>query len=133
MKGEPLIKIDGWCLVSADAVDDDKKDVLGGQSFSSFMWHDCDALKFEYLDEETAGESEIRYLDEEDSQTGKCWYCMERAPNDIYTIWTIHNMSIIASLIDPMDEAWEAKYVENRIKDIEACKKSARKAGTYDG
>ena len=135
MEGEPLIKIDGWCLVSADKVEGPAKDLVeGGNVLVSFMWHDCDALKFEYIDDETVDrESEIKYLDAEDSQMGRCWYCMERAPHDLHTVWTIHNMSLISSLLDPNEESWTPKYVEERIKDIERCKEKARKGGYYNG
>jgi hypothetical protein len=134
MEGEPLMWINGWCLVSADKVDGRAKDLIGeGNVLVSFMWHDCGALKFEYIDEGSSEEDEIKYLDAEDSQMGKCWYCMEQAPHDLHTVWMIHNMSLISSLLNPNEESWTPKYIEKRIKDIERCKKKGRKEGYYNG
>jgi hypothetical protein len=134
VKGEPLVRLDGWCLVDATNVDDTKKELTHGQNFVSFMWHECESLKFEYRDEEDAQkECEIRYLDAEDSVVGKCWYCMERAPHDLHTIWTIHNMDIIREIPDPFQDSWEESYKNGRIEDIAESKKSAREAGWYNG
>jgi hypothetical protein len=127
-----LVTLSGWCLIDAKDVDDQKKELTDTQRFVSHMWHDCDALKFEYRDEEDAEvECEIRYLDAEDSQVGKCWYCMEAAPHDLHTIWTIHNMDVIQYLADPFKDSWEEKYLAGRIADIEESKKNAREAGWY--
>lgn len=133
MKGEPLIRLNGWCLVDAKNVDQSKKKLIDGQHHVSFMWHECEALVFEYRDEETDGkESEIRYLDAEDSVRGKCWYCMAKAPHDLYTVWTIHNLDIIHQLSDPPRTAWTPEYIEERIRNIESSKEAARRAGWYD-
>ena len=134
MEGEPLLWMDRWCLIDAKNVDDGKKSLLNGEEFVSFMWHECEALKFEYRDEDDAGtDCEIKYLDAEDSVMGKCWYCMERAPHDLHTVWTIHNMDIIHSLPDPLKDSWESKYLDSRVKDIAESKKNAKKAGWYNG
>ncbi len=133
-RGKALVEMDGWALIDAKDVDDQKRELTNTKYFVSYMWHDCDALRFEYRDEEDAEtECEIRYLDGEDSQMGKCWYCMASAPVNIKTLWTIHNMSIIHHLDDPLKESWEEKYLQGRLEDIEESKKNAREAGWYDG
>jgi hypothetical protein len=134
MVGEPLMWVDGWALIDPKNVDDAKKSLIQGEKFVSFMWHDCDALKFEYRDEEDdRKECEIRYLDAEDSVVGKCWYCMTPAPHDLHTVWTIHNLDIIHTIPDPWGDSWEEKYLKNRIADIEESKKNARESGWYHG
>ncbi len=134
MKGEPLVRMDGWCLVDPKHISDEKKRLINGEDFASFMWHECEALKFEYRDEEAEEtECEIRYLDSEDSLIGKCWYCMMQAPHDLHTLWMIHNMDIIHNMPDPLKNSWETDYLKSRIKDIEVSKENGRKAGWYNG
>jgi hypothetical protein len=129
-----ILSIEGWRLIDAKVVDDRKKGLIDVSEFVSFMWHNCEALMFEYRDEEDAEtECEIRYLDAEDSVMGKCWYCQEAAPHDLHTVWTIHNMDIIHNIPDPRNDSWGEKYLENRIKDIETSKNNAREQGWYHG
>lgn len=136
MKGEPLVSIDGWHLVHEKNVSDGVKSLIESEALLSFMWHECEALVFEYRDEEEAAEncdeSEIRYLDGEDSQMGKCWYCMVKAPAHLHTVWTIHNMDVIPNLADPLTNAWSPKYLKTRLEDIKANKKKAIKEGWYE-
>ncbi len=134
VRGKALIEMDGWALIDAKDVSTEKKELTNTKEFVSYMWHECEALKFEYREEEDGGEeSEIRYLDGEDSQMGKCWYCMGSAPVGMKTLWTIHNMSIIHHLMDPLKESWDEAYLKSRLVDIEEFKKKARAAGLYDG
>ncbi len=133
MKGEPLMKIDGWCLVDASSIDDATKSLIDGQEFVSFIWHDCESLKFEYKDAVVNG-SEVRYLDAEDSVMGKCWYCMEDAPHEVHTVWTIHNMDFIHAIPErPGGNSWLTKYRVGREEDIKYKKKKAREEEFYDG
>jgi hypothetical protein len=134
MKGEVLMEIDGWALIDPKNIDDEKKRLVDGQKFASFMWHACEALKFEYRDEEDENiECEIRYLDAEDSVVGKCWYCQEAAPRDLHTVWTIHNMDIIRDIPDPHEDSWSGVCLKRRIADIDEHKKHARELGWYHG
>lgn len=135
MKGEPLVSIDGWHLIHEKNISDELKSLIESTSMLSFMWHECEALTFEYRDEEVAegcDESEIRYLDAEDSLMGKCWYCQAKAPPHLRTVWTIHNMDIIPNLPDPIEESWTPKYLKTRLADIERNKKKAIKEGWYE-
>ena len=134
VRDKTLIEMDGWALINAKDVDDQMKEPVTTDVLVSYMWHECEALKFEYWDDEIDGkESEIRYLDPEDSQMGKCWYCMMKAPAGLKTLWTIHNMGIMHQLPDPYTTSWEPKYLTGRIEDIARNKKNAREAGCYDG
>ena len=131
VKIKSLIEIEGWALVAAKDVSEEQKEISGTEAFISFMWHECEAIKFEHGDDDD--KEEIRYLDEEDSQMGKCWFCMVKAPVDIKTLWTIHNMSIMHQFTDPTTDSWDPKYVTSRVKDIERLKKHGRKEGWYHG
>ncbi len=124
---EALLEIEGWKLVDKKVVGDAKISLIGGEGMVSFMWHVCEALEFEYPDDETKDhECEIRYLDDEDSLMGKCWYCMAPAPEGIHTMWMIHNMDNIKDMMDPLVASWEKNYLEERIKDIASLKKTGK-------
>jgi len=128
------MEVNGWMLVDEKEVSQEQKELTEGEMMLSFIWHECEALRFEFTDEELDNqESEVRYLDAEDSIKGKCWFCMADAPPELHSVWMIHNMDIIPRLRLPADDqsSWSPKYVKMRLTDIERNKDEAIKSGHW--
>ncbi len=128
---KPLMVSGTWQLFDKKDVPEDSLTIIGGHDLISLMWHHCEALVFEYTDEYTddeegGRESEVRYLDPEDSLMGKCWYCMDEAPDNLRTVWTIHNMDIIHQIPNPKESQWAPEYVKAREEDISRLKSGKR-------
>ena len=61
------------------------------------------------------------YLDEEDTVTGKCWWCMTAVPEDVNALWKLQNWDVIPKVL--ISNAWHEDEVKSRFREIAAIDK----------
>lgn len=139
-KEKVLFRENGWLLVRSSTISDQDRTRCFSYSdnfqFESVIKHMCPLDGVVTNDNSTPMDTrntppgEMSYLDEEDSMTGTCWWCMTDIPPGLNALWRLQNWDFLLKV--HISQTWDPDEVVSRKKDIEHIKAGMKK-GTWDG